>query len=168
VEFEINQVTEFVGLIECGKALQADAVYKMSHGMTAEARKDLDKSLGFFGIVTRTPRETVLGAAAAYHHRVAHLHYAGAMAMLGELALKEKDYESARGYLSTANIGLRLAGAEVELPALMLWLKAEAWNRRGIKSRMRLLRRIFGLVDPEGRQWFLRTAIVINSLTRKA
>jgi uncharacterized protein HemY len=167
VEFEIDQVTEFVGLIECGKAMQASAVSKMDHGMTAEARNDLDKSLGFFGAVTRTPRETVLGAAAAYH-RVAHLHYAGVMAMLGRLALGEKDYESARGYLSTANIGLRLAGAEVELPALMLWLKAEAWNRRGIKSRMRLLRRIFGLVDPEGRQWFLRTAIVINSLTRKA
>jgi len=166
VEFEIDQVTEFVGLIACGMAMQESAVHKMNRGMTAEARRELLLALDFYGVVTRAPRKTVLGAAAAFYH-AAHVYYAGCLALLGRVALLEKDYELARGYLRTADLGLQRTGNEVRLPVLMWQLKAQAWSVKGIKNRIKLLRRIFGLVDPERQKLLLRVAIVVDSLNHE-
>ena len=166
MEFEIDQITAFVGFIGCGIAMQESAVYKMDRGMTAQARKDLDLSLEFFRLVTTTPRETTLGAAAALRH-AAHVYYASSMALLGRVALLEGDYAFARSYLRTADLGLQHVGAELRLPILMWQLKAEAWSVKGVKRRFRLVRLIFGLVDPKRRTWLLRVAVVVDSLNRK-
>lgn len=165
MEFEIDQITTFIGFIACGAAMQESAVYKMDRGITDQAQKDLELSLEFFGLVTTVPRETLIGGAAAFHH-VAHVQYASSLALLGRVALLERDYELARGYLRTADLGLQRVN-ELRLPALMWQLKAEAWGIKGMKHRLKLLRRIFGLVDPEHRSWLLRVAVVVDSLHRK-
>ncbi len=166
MEFENDQVAAFAVVIVYGTAMQSSAVHKMDRGMTAQAREDLELSLDYFMAVTTTPRETTLGAAGALRH-AAHVYYAGSLALLGRVALLEGNYELARAHLRTAELGLQREGAKLQLPLLMWQLKAEAWGLKGIKRRRKLLRRIFGLVDPERQSWLLRAAIVVDSLSHK-